>query len=308
MQLQWARVGYTRGSWRLVLRGGLVRSGRVTKRSFVRRELRASIFDLSTASLSQVVREIGLSQVRFLHAYPSSAVTLAKLCEAAGVAKPKMRAVLLGSEACSPEQKRYIAEAFGATVFTWYGQSEKVLLGGECPRSDSFHLFPDYGVAEILDERNQPIGACGQPGRLVGTGLLNACAPLIRYDTGDIAEWAPECECGWRGQLIGRLVGRSQDCLRTPAGGLVSTAALNLHDDTLAGVRQIQYVQLSLSSVTIRLAADAVDAAQRERVRATFRERLPGCEVAVEVVDTIAPGRNGKVALVVHALDLNEGL
>jgi phenylacetate-CoA ligase len=99
---------------------------------------------------------------------------------------PRIRAALLGSEGCTPEQREVIEEAFRTRVYTWYGHSERVILGGECEHTTDYHQFPDYGWLEILDEQGNEV-AVGERGEIVGTGFLNRVMPLIRYRTGDYA-------------------------------------------------------------------------------------------------------------------------
>jgi phenylacetate-CoA ligase len=214
---------------------------------------------------------------------------------------------LLGSEGCSDGQRAALEATFGGKVYTWYGQTEKVLLGGECPRSRAYHLFPDYGVAELLDEDEVPITSPGVVGRLVGTGLLNICAPLVRYETGDLAEWADGCACGWRGQLISRVVGRTQDTLMTPGGAEVSVAGLNLHTAEYAHIERLQYRQLEKSRVAIAVVPTAewsqLDARGLERAVA---ERLPGVAVEVTVVSDIRPDLNGKTPLVKRGPEVSQ--
>jgi phenylacetate-CoA ligase len=175
-----------------------------------------------------------------------------------------------------------------------------VLLGGECSYSRSYHLFPSYGVAEIVNEDGEIIKEPGRVGRLLGTGLLNLSAPLVRYDTGDLAVWADgPCACGFTGQRLDRVIGRSQDSVRTSTGASISIAALNLHSHDYDAVEQLQYVQQSPGRVLLRIVPrrtwnDFVEASLLESVRA----RLPGVELTLALVDRIEPERNGKVALV----------
>jgi phenylacetate-CoA ligase len=241
----------------------------------------------------------------FLHAYPSSALRLAEVCEANRRPLPRFKAILLGSEGVTPIQRDLLAVMYGCPVYSWYGQTEKVLLGGECSQSRDYHLFPGYGFAEILDESGVPVANAGILGRLIGTGFLNRGAPLVRYDTGDLAAFAPgECECGWHGQRLMSVVGRTQDYVFTPSGAQVTIAALNLHSEVYEGLRQIQYVQReSRDKLLVRIVVAERWSEMNTRALANaLTDRLPGCSVVVSPVTEVEVAPNGKTPIVIRTV------
>jgi phenylacetate-CoA ligase len=301
MTAQWGVVGYTTGDWRVVLRGRTLGSRAWAERNQLRRELRLSTFRLTPDSLPRYLAAIQRVPRPFLHAYPSSAERLARLCEAAGCEPPRFRALLLGSEGLLPAQREYLAHAYQAPVFTWYGQSEKLLLGGECSQSTNYHLFPDYGFAELIDDAGAPIVEPGVVGRLVGTGFLNTGAPMVRYETGDLASWAPRpCSCGWSGQLLSALRGRwTQDTVRSGEGAEVSVAALNLHGPEYRAVRHLQYEQIDDATVLVRVVPSAAWTEDMGvRLTDQVRLRLPRTRIQLVLVDSVEPDANGKTPLV----------
>lgn len=307
MNSQWARAGYRKGAWRAVLRGRVITDegqGRPWALSRLRRELRVSTFHLTPETLPAYLRQIERVRPQFLHAYPSSAQRLADLCEQTGQPVPQFRALLLGSEAMPDSQREWLVRAYGAPVYTWYGLTEKVLLGGECPFSRAYHLFPGYGWAEIVDQDGVSITEPGVIGRLVGTGFLNWCAPLVRYDTGDLASWGEgPCQCGWRGQLLARVHGRAQEVIELPSGAIVSAAAVNLHTHVLDGIRQLQYAQVAPDRLLLRVVPSNSWSASRERALVkAVKPRVPGMRVSVETVAVLRPGPSGKVPYVVSEL------
>ena len=283
MTTQWRTVGYRRGSWRVVLKGRPPSRGQaVPELSHVRREVRFSTFHLSDETLDTYLSAMRKYEGAFLHAFPSSALRLAELCASNGRELPPFRALLLGSEGATPAQRNLLASTYGCPVFSWYGHTEKVLLGGECAFSRDYHLFPGYGFAEIVDESGAPVSTPGTLGRLIGTGFLNHSAPLVRYDTGDLAAFAPgTCECGWQGQRLMSVVGRSQDYLLTPSGTHVPIAALNIEARELyVGLLQIQYVQReSRDSVLVRMVISDRWTARR-RLKHSLMPCVSVCPVA----------------------------
>lgn len=298
---QWARVGYRNSDWRLVLRGSVAATEQVFAVNHPRREIHTSTFHLNHQRVEELIHILPRRRRLWLHAYPSSALELVRLLREHREHNPlHFRGVLLGSENSSWEQRDLIADHFRVPVFSWYGLSEKVALAGECRHSRQYHVNDAYGHVELLSEDGSPVTSPAKPARIIATGLLNSCAPLIRYDTGDIAVLPDDpCGCEISGTRLANVVGRSdQDFVETGAGTRVSVAALNLHGEEYRGLLGLQYVQKVVGVVDVRVVAlgwgrDRIDLLER-----ALRIRLPESKVRVEIVDKLATGPNGKCPLV----------
>ncbi len=110
----------------------------------------------------------------FLHGYPSAVDVLAEYVVRHGLTPklPPIKAALLGSETCSPAQRERIEAAFRTRVYTWYGHSERTVLGGECEYSRVYHMFPSYGILAIIGEdglREQGGDGSPSPRRCAGS-------------------------------------------------------------------------------------------------------------------------------------------
>jgi phenylacetate-CoA ligase len=306
MTTQWGVVGFRRGDWRVLLRGrSPTKTSAQPRVSRLRHELRLSTFHLSDETIDSYLAAISRFDNPFFHAFPSSALRFAEICIANDKALPRFKGLLLGSEGITPAQRDTLASIYGCPVFAWYGHTEKVLLGGECKFSRDYHLFPGYGLAEIVDDSGNPIEEPGVLGRLLGTGFLNHSAPLIRYDTGDLAAFAPgECQCGWPGQRLVSIVGRTQDYLMTPSGSQVSIAALNIESELYLGLLQIQYVQdESPSRVVVRIVvADQWTDTNTRALSRALALRLPGCKLEFVRVRSIEMAPSGKTPIVIRSI------
>lgn len=299
---QWARVGYRHGDWRLVLRGSVDAAEKVLSINHLRKEIHVSTFHLNDQRWEELTHVLPKRHRLWLHAYPSSALELVGLLARRSERNPlNFRGVLLGSENSSWEQRDFIAAHFGAPSFSWYGLSEKVALAGECQLSRQYHVNNAYGYIELLSSDGSPVSAPATTARIVATGLLNSCAPLVRYDTGDIAVLAENpCGCGLAGVRLANVIGREQDFVETGAGTRVSVAALNLHGAEYRGLIGLQYVQKSVGVVDVRVVAPDWSADRIELFEKALRIRLPESTVRVKIVDRLAVGRNGKCPLVVR--------
>jgi phenylacetate-CoA ligase len=121
-----------------------------------------------------------------------------------------IRGADLGSNALG----RLIEEAWGTELFSTYGLTEATAAFHECPSHRGLHSHPDILLAEVVDDRGNPL-APGETGELVITTLQAEAMPLIRYRTGDISFIVPgECPCGRGGLRIGPILGRKAQRLK----------------------------------------------------------------------------------------------
>jgi len=248
MTWQWERVGYRPGRRRAVLRGALVGGSdpeRVHEWHPLLDELVLSTFKLTPRTLPRYLDLLARYRPAFLHAYPSSAEHLARLLRDVPEARrPRFEALLLGSETVYPAQRALLEQAFGGRVFVWYGHSEKCLLGGGCEDSTDYHLFPEYGALEVVDDAGEPVGEGGR-GTLVGTGFMNRVMPFLRYATDDRATRSTgPCPCGRAYPRVHSIEGRwLGERLFGDGGRMFSMTALNTHSNVFDRVARFRIRQ-----------------------------------------------------------------
>ena len=142
-------------------------------------------------------------------------------------------------------------------------------------------LFDGATLIEILDdETGQPVEDTGQPGRIVFTNLYRRLMPLLRYPSGDRAQWV---EAPGTVDRKFRLLGRSEEAARVGSDMLqVSEAKAFLEPfrDRL-GIEDFQLLVTRENlhdALTFRLVSHA-DAAMLdaggEEILAAFRSRRP---------------------------------
>lgn len=298
MLRQWQRVGFQVTHRRVWLHAHVGRTAGAFERLLPVSDV--SLLELRSGNpgLDSLVRMLAGA---WLHTFPSAALRLAELTSAEQWRSNRPRGLLLGSETVTVEQEERLAAHFGAPVFSWYGLSEKVLLGGECTTSRQYHFAPDYGVPEIVDDHNRPIRTPGVVGRLIGTGLLNSCAPLVRYDTGDLAAWSNQpCGCGLPGPRVDRVLGRSGDFVVTPDGAQVSLVGLELQSHNYAGIKRLQYVQAAPDRLEVRYLGPPMAPGQARALEGELRQLLPGVQVTAVTVDGLQTSPGGKIPLLLR--------
>ncbi|MDD3933166.1 MAG: phenylacetate--CoA ligase family protein [Methanoculleus sp.] len=258
MKTQWDRVGYRFSDRCVVLRGYIVGSARdetFWKKTLFGRWLLMSSHHMTEETLPAYIDRIRTFRPGFIQAYPSMAVILARYMVEHGVEPfPTVKAVLCGSENLYPWQRSLLAEAFGCRVFSWYGNSEQTVLAGECEESTHYHIFPEYGIVELIGRDGRPVERPGAMGEVVATNLTNFVCPLIRYRTMDLAVLGKSpCTCGRNYPLLERVEGRVQDFIVTSKGELLSGITMNIDTDAFDNVKQFQFYQERVGEVILNI-------------------------------------------------------
>ncbi len=111
-------------------------------------------------------------------------------------AMASVRSISLVGLPLTPRMREYLRDRLGVgDVFERGGTQEGAALD-ECAMHNTPHAHEDVCYLEVVDESGAPV-APGQRGRLLVTKLSTAGSIFVRYDTGDIAAFAPgECTCG----------------------------------------------------------------------------------------------------------------
>jgi len=210
---------------------------------------------MTEETLPAYIDRIRTFRPRFIQAYPSMAVVLARyMVEHSIEPFPTVRAVLCGSENLYPWQRCLLTKAFGCRVFSWYGNSEQTVLAGECEQSTHYHIFPEYGIVELIGRDGRPVQGPGAMGEVVATNLANFICPLIRYRTMDLATEAEgPCACGRPYPLLKRVEGRVQDFIVTGRGELLSGITMNIDTDAFDNVKQFQFYQEKVGEVVLNI-------------------------------------------------------
>ncbi len=312
MKTQWDRVGYRFGDRCIVLRGYIVGSSRDAiywNKTLFGRWLLMSAHHMTEATLPAYICEIRRFRPRFIQAYPSTAAVLARYMIEHEVAPfPTVKAILCGSENLYPWQRDLLAEAFGCRVFSWYGNSEQTVLAGECEESTHYHIFPEYGVVELIGRDGQPVEDPGVLGEVVATNLTNYICPLIRYRTMDLAMAAAgPCTCGRHYPLLERVEGRLQDFIVTNNHRLISMTAVNMHSDVFDNVVQLQFCQEKAGEVLLRvIKKPGYNDRDTRYILEELDKKFGGdVDVTIHFVTEIRRTRRGKYQFLVQKLPLD---
>lgn len=251
-------------------------------------------------------------ELSYFFALPSSITLLAQLMIShhdEGISN--VSAIYLGSESIYDWQYDYIRKAFpNAKVISLYGQTERVIMAYWCADSQKYHIDPFYGLTEVLNGNNEV--RPGERGELIGTSFWNTTTPFIRYRTKDFAvRGADSCElCGLPYQQLERIDGRLQDVLIGREGRYIPYTAFDgslLHGSVFKEISQYKIIQREKGKLLFQIkVADSFNKDKKAEFERIITDYLGADFTAtVEVVDTIAPGKNGKFNIVEQHLPID---
>jgi phenylacetate-CoA ligase len=211
-----------------------------------------------TNPVEEQLRFLREQKPRYLLSYSE---TLEHLARTAAPERPaeSIQSILAISEQLTPGMRRHVARSFGAPIQQNYGLNEIGLVAVRC-EAGRYHVHTEHCHVEILDDAGNHVEP-GKTGRIIVTSLTNTAMPLLRYDTGDLADAVDaDCPCGRTLPAFGDVAGRYSRIAFLPQGtlglvGTLSTAIEEMPAQHAHGLRQIQIHQYRDNRFELRVAA-----------------------------------------------------
>jgi phenylacetate-CoA ligase len=258
---------------------------------------------LAPGFLPNYIEHLRKSEIGVLMGYPSALNLIAQHLLTTGE-RLAIPVTITTSETVTPAIRSTLELAFRTKVFDQYGSVENGQFVSQCA-DGKYHVSPERGIVEILDDENRPVKP-GVSGRVVVTGLENDLQPLLRYDTGDVASWAIDqrCGCGRAMPILTGIEGRYEDYCTAPDGRRV------LRFDTvfkgIGSVVEGQVVQEAPTRFSINVVVAATfSESDRLALLRNFRQHIDQVQVDVAVVPCIPRTPNGKFRAVINRCPLS---
>ena len=316
MLTQWNRVGFRIGDRCIVLRGNVVRSaskGKFWEYNPVDKNLILSSYHMNDETLPGYIAKIKEFRPDFIQAYPSAITILAKFMRKNNF-KPfsGLKALLCGSENLYPWQRALLEETFQCRVYSWYGHTEQVALAGECEKNTYYHVFPEYGIVELIGKDGKTVTREDEFGEVVATGFNNFACPFIRYRTMDLAISAnAKCECGRNYTLIKKVEGRLQELIVTKDKRLITLTALIFaqHFEAFSKIKEMQLVQEKEGQLIVRVVRTSQysDNDEKEILSKMQRAVSDGLDISFSYVSHIPRTKSGKYKFLIQKLPIEFG-
>jgi len=157
----------------------------------------------------------------YLRTRPSLARALALTAAENPDLRPTLKGILTQGEPVTQDHRRLCRKYLGCDLIDSYGLAETGTIAVRCPVSDVYHIQSETCLVELLNRDGRPCKA-GEIGEIVVTPLYNFAMPLLRYATGDFAEFAfagetdGRCACGRTLPALKRVFGHARNLFRAP--------------------------------------------------------------------------------------------
>lgn len=309
----WNRVGFKFGDKRVSIRGAVARTGRGKKfceYDPIQKNLTLSSLDMTDASIQEYISTIREFQPDFFHVYPSVISILAKYMKKRNIKSFKnVKAILCCSEILYPYQRTLLEDVFQCRVYSWYGHAEKAVLAGECEESSDYHIFPEYGITELIDRDNNVISNADQEGEIVATGFNNYTLPFIRYRTGDLAIYSGKnCPCGRAYPLLERVTGREQEYFVDKNGSLVTFIWADKPLWAFKNkINAYQYTQDMPGKIFLKINAnDLMKPSDLDKIKRDFLNLYKNFDITIRLGQDILRTRTGKIRYLIQNVQVEQ--
>lgn len=300
----WERIGFTSKSSRILMREIEDKNKGICYFDGLKNELRIDISNMTPENMEIYCKAIERYKPDYIHGYPSATLQLCKFIEKRGI-KHQFKGVLPSSEGMSKEEVNYIKRVLNCPCLSFYGHTERLVMAGQCECSECYHVEPLYGYCELIDKNGEVIREEGKTGEIVATGFCNTGMPLIRYKTGDLAEWSlKKCSCGRNYKLLKKLEGRTTEYLVDRNNNKISLTAFR-YSFYEQHVNSFQFYQDEPGKVFVRIIPEEdFTELDKKNILQTLEEDCNSqIEFSIEKVKFISKKKSGKRELIIQKLD-----
>lgn len=306
---QYYRVGWKEGDPQFVFRGIPIETDDHIEFIPEFNELRCSSYYLTPKWMEIYRQKAWEYKPKWLRCYPSSGYIFARFLSDTDRDFPPIDGILCASENLYEYQKQLLSHQFNCRVFSHYGHYEMSVLAGYCEYSDNYHVLPQYGYAELVDNKDNPITNPGEIGQIVGTSFINYATLFIRYHTRDYAVFKGSgCSfCKRPYQIWERIEGRAQEFILTATGRYISMTAINMHDDIFDNIKEFQFYQNKPGLVSFKYipALQITDDIVDDMKHRILKKMSYDIKLTMEPVDTIPKSKRGKHTFLIQKLTIN---
>lgn len=216
---------------------------------------------------------------------------------------PDLNAIFCSGETLYEWQRNFLENIYSCKIFAFYAQCEQAIFAATCECSQYYHVFPEYGVTELIDKDGHPITREGEKGEIVGTGFTNDIFPFIRYRIGDMGIYTHQkCSCGRQYQLLKKIEGRTQEFIRNKKGDeLPMTGMYGIVPSSSNQVREYQFFQPEPGELELRIVRCSGFTHHDEKLILQRLSKTLGSEfqLSVQYVDSVHRTSAGKIQFLV---------
>jgi len=273
------------------------------------RTLVLSSFYMNEKYMPLFIKKIHKLRPKYILSYPSAITSLALFMKRNKIkASPSIKVIICSAETLYDWQKKLLEKIFKCRVFNQYALRESVAIGSTCNCSDRIHIFPEYGITELIDKNGKPVTKEGEIGEIVGTGFHTYVFPFIRYKTGDLGIYTnKKCNCGRNYPLLKRIEGRTQEFIVSKSKQVIPlTGVYGLIAKSSSNVQECQLYQDTIGKIEIRiLKTKNYSKKDSNKIKNNFKNRFRNeIDMKIEFVNNIPRTNRGKSKFLIQKLPI----
>lgn len=213
---------------------------------------------------------------QFLYGFTTPLRMLADRLEASDRVRSRPQAVVSTAEMLDTATAASLEAAFGCPVHDFYGLTEMGLVAWKCAGTAHYNLFPKSVLTEFL-----PSAGGNGSQRMIMTNLDLRAAPIIRFDSGDLASL--EQVDGLR--RITHLDGRQIDTIVLSDGTELSPYRVTDALRNVCGLRRFRIVQRAVGRFSAELELDSDDCENATQNVARTLHTLLGPDAQIDLIE-----------------------
>ena len=305
--------GITPGSRCVMIWGNAIELNASQSRSYRRKDrylknrIIIQAYHLQPDRIQEYIDQINRYRPEYLYGYASALEAFANMMIKKNLKLSiSLKAVVSTAETLHPHQRESIEKAFACKTVNEYGARDAGILAYEC-KAGNMHITAENAYLEVVDKSTGSNMPEGETGELLVTDLNNFAMPRLRYMLGDRGSISHrKCSCDINLPLLERIDGREDDMLVSGDGTFVHGHIFNHLARLSMKMAKFQIVQHSREDATLKLVPEK-NASEKdiEQFIDDIKSKLPGVEMAVELVQDIPTPPSGKYRYAIRAFDLS---
>ncbi|KYK34602.1 MAG: hypothetical protein AYK22_05170 [Thermoplasmatales archaeon SG8-52-3] len=276
---------------------------------FFRRIMVLSSFFITDDNLPIYINKLRKFKPKFIMGFTSAITNLARYMDKNSIDFfPSIKTVVCAGETLFDWQRDILERTFQCRVHALYDHFEQAVFGTTCEYSNYYHLYPQYGITELVHEDGTPVVNEDEEGEIVATGFNNFIFPFIRYKTGDIGILThKKCKCGRDYLLLKSIEGRKQEIIVSKEKRYISlTGFYGLIAKFSKNVKDCQIAQEKEGEILLFIVKEK-DYTKKDEdlIIKNFKDRFKGeIDIVIQYVDNIPRTAGGKFKFLIQKLSV----
>jgi phenylacetate-CoA ligase len=288
----------------------LISNDNICTYSIFRRIMILSSLYMSDKNIPTYIKKIKNLKPKFILAFPTALFKLAKYMNKNQIESfPSLKAVICSGEIIFDWQRNLFEKTFNCRIYSLYAHNEIAVFGTSCPVSNNYHMYPEYGIVELINKNGEQVTKEGESGEIVVTGFNNYIFPFIRYKTEDIGILTlKKCSCGRNYFLLKQIIGRIQDFIVTKDKRLIPlTGFYGLIAKVSDNVKNCQLLQEEEGKLILNIIKDDNYTEKDEKaIKTQYQKRFnKDINLTIQYVDSISSNPAGKFQFLIQKLPID---